>query len=421
MTHDSRLKIRNFVVIKKLVFLLFCVTFLLGMDYPKPKVKLGIDVFAKKYYKTFQGKKIGLITNQTGVNSRLEPTINILYKLYGKNLLRLFAPEHGIQGNVWKSNKLMNMEVDKETGFKIYNLYGKTKKPTKKMLKGIDVLIYDIQDIGNRTYTYISTMALAMQSAAENNVKFVILDRPIPVYGNLIDGNILEPEFSSFIGMYSIPYIYGMTVGELALYINKEFGINADLEVIKMEGYRHNMDYKDTGLLWVPTSPHIAESSTAYDYALTGCIGELETVFEGIGYVLPFKVIGAEWMDHEVLAKFLNSKKLDHVYFEPFKCKPFYGKFKNKLCKGVKIVITNRKKIKPFEIQLHIIETIHRLYPNSKFLAKKNDKIDMFEKATGTDKIRKDILNGRKAEDIIRDYQKDLKEFKRKRKKYLLY
>jgi len=382
------------------------------------KIKLGVDVFLSEAYKTYEGKKIGLITNSSGVTSELESNIDAFHNLSNINLVKLFGPEHGIRGDVYAGGEIEN-SADTKTGIPVYSLYGKYKKPSKDMLEGLDVLIYDIQDIDNRTYTYIYTMAYAMQAAAENDIEFIVLDRPIAMYGNLVDGNILDPEFSSFIGLYPIPYIYGMTPGELAMLFNKEFDINAKLTIVKMEGYNHEMDFDDTGLSWIPTSPHIPRSETPYYCAATGNLGELGTVCVGVGYTLPFELVGEEWMDGNKLAEELNSRKLPGIYFRPVNFKPFYTNFKDRKCRGVQLIINNRKVFKPFLTSIHIATAIQKLFPDSNFL--ESDRKTSFDKAAGTDKIRKLILEGKSATEIVATYEKDLEQFLEIRKKYLLY
>jgi uncharacterized protein YbbC (DUF1343 family) len=381
-------------------------------------VKLGVDVFIEKAYKEYRGKNLALITNATGVTSNLKSTIDVLLELKDPALIKLFGPEHGIRGDAYGGDKVDDT-IDKKTGLPVYSMYGKHRKPTKEMLANVDVLIYDIQDIDNRTYTYINTMAYAMQAAAENNIEFLVFDRPIAMYGNLVDGNILDINFSSFIGLYPIPYVYGMTPGELAKLINKEFDINASLSVIKMEGYNHEMEFGDTGLIWVPTSPHIPRYETAYFCAATGAIGELHSVCVGIGYTLPFELIGEEWIDNNLFADDLNSRNLPGVFFKPTTFKPFYSVFKNKICYGVQLLITDSKKFQPFFTQIHILESIQKLFPENEFLQK--GRTSSFDRAAGTDRIRLALMDGLSAEEIIASYVSDLNQFKLLRKKYLLY
>ncbi len=405
---------------RQTLLLIATVAFSQNVD-AQPKVQPGIDVFVEHAHRNYVGNKVGLITNATGVTSTLTSTVDALHQLDSPELVKLFGPEHGIRGDAYAGGKVQDA-TDARTGLPVYSLYGKNRKPTPEMLEGIDVLIYDIQDIDNRTYTYIYTMAYAMQAAAENNIEFVVLDRPIAMYGNLVDGNVLDPDFSSFIGLYPIPYVYGMTPGELAQLFNEEFEINARLTVIKMTGYNHEMEFEDTGLVWVPTSPHIPRSETAYFCAATGCMGELSTVCVGVGYTLPFELVGEEWIDGHALAKELNARNLPGVHFKSTFFKPFYSAFKGKNCSGAQLLITGTKQFLPFATQIHILTAIQKLFPESGFLGNKaGSRIASFNRAAGTDEIRKAILDGKTAEEIIAGYQADLNRFKQTRKKYLLY
>ena len=385
-------------------------------------VRLGVDIFVSEVHAQYAGMRIGLITNQTGMTSSMESTVDALYRLGDPVLVKLFGPEHGIRGDAHGGDEISDV-IDRKTGLPVYSLYGGTRKPTESMLEGVDVLVYDIQDIGNRTYTYIYTMALAMQSAEEKGIPFVVFDRPIPMDGNLVDGNILDPKFSSFIGLYPIPYVYGMTPGELAGFFNQEFHINADLRVIRMEFYDHGMNYEDTGLIWIPTSPHIPRAETAYHCAATGCIGELHTVCVGIGYTLPFELIGADWIDGDDLAENLNSRRLPGVFFRPVFFRPFYHEFEGVSCSGVQILIQDSKIFHPFTTQVHILAALQELYPESGFLTniQKKSRIATFDRAAGTDLLRQKVLARKSAELILKSFRKDLEKFKRKRKEYLLY
>ncbi len=404
-------------VIHAVIFVL-----ILASAHAQQRFKLGVDVFLDVLYPEYRGKRLGLITNATGMTSGMISTIDGLYSLENPKLVALFAPEHGLRGDVHAGEEITD-DVDRRTGLPVHSLYGRSRKPSKKMLENIDVLIYDIQDTGNRTYTYIYTMAYAMEAAAENNIEFIVLDRPIPMYGHLVDGNVLEERFSSFIGRYPIPYVYGMTPGELAMFFNNEFNIHAKLTVVRMEGYSHEMDFRDTGLFWIPPSPHIPRYETAYYCAATGAIGELGTLCIGIGYTLPFELIGQEGIDGYKLAGELNSRELPGVFFRPTVFKPFYSGFKDKSCSGVQILITDTKRFLPFSTQIHILEAVQKLYPERQFLGKEYSRTRMsgFNRAAGTDRIIRDILDGKTADEIIGSYQKEFNYFLQKRLKVLLY
>jgi len=388
---------------------------------PPPKnepVKPGVEVLLDKKLALISGKRIGLITNATGITSDFRSTIDVLHQEPSVKLMALFGPEHGVRGDI-EGGQQVPQYVDPQTGVTVYSLYGVTKKPTPEMLQQIDVLIYDIQDVGSRAYTYIYTMALAMEAAREAGLPFIVLDRPNPLGGNMIDGNVLEPEFKSFIGMYPIPYIYGMTVGELAQLFNKEFQIECNLTVVPMSGWRRSMLFSDTGLPWVPTSPHVPHADTPFFLAATGCIGELGTISEGVGYTSPFEFIGAPWIDGNRLANELNMKKLPGVHFQPTSFKPYYMKFINTQCSGVQIHILDRKVFQPYVIQTVILSVLCQLYPEQGIF--NGAGVASFDKACGTDKIRKELLQGTATASIIASWEQELNTFLKVRNKYLIY
>ncbi|MDZ7318941.1 MAG: DUF1343 domain-containing protein, partial [candidate division KSB1 bacterium] len=345
-------------------------------------------------------------------------TIDALNEIPGVKLVALFGPEHGVRGDIPGGERVSSYQ-DKKTGITVYSLYGETYKPTPEMLNGIDVLLYDIQDIGSRAYTYIYTMAYAMEAARDARIPFVVLDRPNPLGGNRVEGNVLDPKFKSFIGLYPIPYIYGMTVGELAQLFNKEFGVNCNLTVVPLEGWTRDMTYEDTGLMWVPTSPHVPHPETAYLVAAIGCIGELGTISEGVGTPSPFEFIGAPWMDGDKLAEELNARKLPGVYFRPTYFRPFYLRFIKEQCGGVQIHILDKTAFEPAAVQVHILTAIKKLFPEKNIFD--TPRISSFDRAYGTDEVRKAVLRGDAAEKIIASWQEQLEKFKRVRTKYLIY
>lgn len=387
-------------------------------------VKLGVDILLEKKMKIIKGKNIGLITNPTGVNSQLISTTDLLADNPEVKLVALFAPEHGIRGDAYAGEEVATTR-DKKTNLPVYSLYGKTKKPTKEMIAehNIEILIFDILDIGVRYYTYSSTMAYAMQAAKENNIKFIVLDRPNPINGLLVEGPVLDTQFSSFIGLYPISLVYGMTIGELALLFNSEFGIGAELEIIPLEGWRREMRWADTNLPWVLPSPHIPHSETCLLYATVGFIGELGTVSVGVGYTLPFELVGAPWMDGEKLAAELNKLRLPGVIFRSLYFRPFYGVFKEQTCSGVQIHITDRNKFLPVSTGLHILSMIYKLHSRAPLFPvdPASHGLKMFYYACGTDTIRKMIEEDKPVDEIIGSFESKLLEFKKIREKYLLY
>ena len=321
------------------------------------KILLGVDVLLSEQLDLLQGKRVALITNQTGLTSSHVSTVDALFAVC--KLTALFGPEHGVRGDE-AGGKSIQGSVDAETGVPVHSLYGRTHKPTPAMLANVDVLVYDIQDIGSRAYTYIYTMALCMEAAKERGIPFIVLDRPNPLGGERVEGPVLDPAFKSFIGLYPIPYLYGMTVGELALYFNYECGIDAQLIVVAMKGWQRSMVFSETGILWVPTSPHIPHAQTPFYCATVGCIGELGTLSEGVGWPAPFELIGAPWMDGRRLADELNSRHLAGVFFRPVQYRPFYHSFKEQPVQGVQLHILDIQAFQPMHTQIHLLDAVQR-------------------------------------------------------------
>lgn len=389
-----------------------------------PPVLTGIDVLVAGSFKELVGKRVGLVTNQTGVTSDLRSTIDVLHKASTVKLVALFGPEHGVRGDIFGGREIVDAK-DPATGLPVYSLYGKTRKPTPKMLVGLDALVYDIQDIGSRSYTFISTMGACMEAAAENRIEFFVLDRPNPLTGNRVEGRLLDPKFSSFVGQYPIPYIYGMTCGELARMINGEGwlkdGAKCRLTVIAMRNYDRSMWFDHTRLPWVPTSPHIPSADTAMFYAATGIMGELQVISEGVGYTLPFQLAGAPFIvDADAFARELNDRRLPGVVFRPTHFKPYYiERIRDMDCGGVQVHITDRDKVELTTIQFHVIDAVRKLYPKQKLFG--NGRDEMFDKVCGTDRVRGMFEEGRPIGEIIAFWNADLKTFTRRQERYLIY
>ncbi|XBE72928.1 DUF1343 domain-containing protein [Peribacillus simplex] len=381
----------------------------------KQKVSPGIEVLLKEEKDVLSGKKVGLITNPTGIDSKLTSIVDLLNDDPDINLTALFGPEHGVRGDA-QAGASVEYYIDEKTGLPVYSLYGKTKKPTPEMLKDVEVLVFDIQDVGTRYYTYIYTMAYAMEAAKENDIPFIVLDRPNPQGGVSVDGPVLEPEFSSFVGLYPIPLKHGMTVGELATLFNKEFKIDADLKVIKMKGWKRDMDYDETGLPFVLPSPNMPTVSTTFVYPATGLI-EGTNVSEGRGTTKPFELIGAPYINSDELAGKLNALRLPGVKFRAASFTPTFSKHAGKLSHGVEIYITDREEFKAVPTGLHIIKTIQDLYPaDFEFLAAKN-----FNLLIGNGWVMSRIEEGSSVNEIMKEYQAKQDAFKKVRKNYLLY
>jgi len=386
----------------------------------------GIEVLKADNFKALEGKRVGLITNPTGVDRNLQSTIDILHNAPNVNLVALFSPEHGIRGDVTAGGKVSDT-TDPLTGLPVYSLYGSNRKPSPEILKGIDVLVYDIQDIGCRSYTYISTLGLAMEAAAENGIEFVVLDRPNPLGGEKFEGSPdVESGLISFVSQFPITYVYGFTVGELANFLNNEKllkdGIRCNLKVIKMKGWKRKMDFRATGLPWVISSPHIPHPETAYFYAASGIIGELYSLNIGVGYTLPFELFAAEWIDAEKLAANLNSLKIPGVLFRPIHYKPYYGSQKDVYLHGVQTYIVNYKKAPLTLIQFYVLQECHKLHPDKNvFELCERSRWNMFDKVCGTSRIREVFSQTFSVDSIRAIWNQDVDNFKNKSKKYFLY
>ena len=401
------------------------VSFLGAGSGKKPAVRTGVEILRDRKFDILRGKKVGLITNPTGITSAFEATIDVLYNAPGVKLTALFGPEHGVRGDV-EAGKYIESYTDLKTGLPVYSLYGKNRKPSPEMLKGLDVLVYDIQDIGVRSYTYISTMGYAMEAAAENGIEFVVLDRPDPLTGKRVEGPMLDERFKSFVGMYPIPYVYGMTPGELAQMINEEGWLNGGkrctLTIVPMEGWRREMWGDDTGLPWVPPSPHIPHASTPMFYVMTGLLGELGTANQGVGYTLPFELVGAPWVDGYQLAKYLNAQGLRGVEFRPLTYKPFYFDTTGQVYQGVQIHITDREQLELSVVQFSVLEALFRLYPDKNIFERaKPEKIMMFDKVIGSDEVRRLLTTEGNVDNILRVIDRERARFVIKREKYLIY
>ncbi|CAH0163691.1 hypothetical protein SRABI96_01019 [Peribacillus sp. Bi96] len=381
----------------------------------KQKVSTGIEVLLKEEKNVLRGKKVGLITNPTGIDSKLNSIVDLLHDDPDIQLTALFGPEHGVRGDA-QAGASVEYYIDEKTGLPVYSLYGKTKKPTPEMLKDVEVLVFDIQDVGTRYYTYIYTMAYAMEAAKENDIPFIVLDRPNPQGGESVDGPVLESEFSSFVGLYPIPLKHGMTVGELAMLFNKEFNIGADLKVIQMKGWKRDMDYDDTGLPFVMPSPNMPTVSTTFVYPATGLI-EGTNVSEGRGTTKPFELIGAPYINSDELAGKLNALRLPGVKFRAASFTPMFSKHAGTLSHGVEIYVTDREEFKAVPTGLHIIKTIHDLYPGDFEFLKANN----FSLLIGNGWVRSRIEDGSSVNEIMKEYQVKQDTFKKVRKHYLLY
>jgi len=404
------------------------------------KVTLGCENFLENHLGLVRGKRVGLITNPTGVDSKLQSLIDLFYKNPDINLVALYGPEHGLRGNA-RAGEYVPFYRDEKYNLPVFSLYGqslefdprrqndldarmrtfdtveKGKFPEKSMIENVDVLVFDIQTIGTRIYTYEATMAYCMQACAEHDLEFIILDRPNPINGKDIEGPILEyPEFCSFVGLYPIPVRHGMTIGELAQLFNKRFFTKkAHLTVIPLQGWKRDLWFDQTTLPWIAPSPNMPALQTATVYPGQIFL-EGTNISEGRGTTKPFELSGAPWIEGNLLAKNLSQLHLPGVEFRGKQFTPACSKYKGELCGGIQIHVWDRDLFKPFESTLHIISTIRNMYPHSfRFHA------GYFDKIMGTAGIRRAIKKGKKIKEIIEGYKSQLGKFAKLREAYLLY
>ncbi len=394
-------------------------------------VKTGIDVLKENGFKQLQGKKIGLVTNPTGVDKNLVSTVDILANAEGVELVALYGPEHGVRGDIHAGDKVES-STDPATGLPVHSLYGKTRKPTPEMLEGIDALVYDIQDNGCRSFTFISTLGLLMEAAAENDKEIIVLDRPNPLGGNIVEGSYVEPGYYSFVSQFKIPYLYGLTVGELATLLNEEglvLGEKGDkgpfkckLTVVPMEGWNRDMQFEETNLPWILPSPHMPQASSVLYYPATGILGELGYMSIGVGYTLPFEIIAAPWIVAEDLLAELNKMDIEGVEFRPLYVKPFYSAYKGENIGGVQIYVTDFNKAQLTAIQFYVMEAMAKLYPEKAVFDNANEgRYRMFDLVCGSNYIRETFKANNTFESIKEYWNKDVKDFKELSKKYYLY
>lgn len=379
-------------------------------------VRVGVDVLADGVPAALTGRRVGLVTNHTGVARDGRSTIDVLAETPGIELVALFSPEHGIRGTAAPGERVAS-GVDERTGLPVHSLYGETRRPTAEMLRGVEALVFDIQDIGARPYTYIYTMALAMQAAAEHDLPFVVLDRPNPIGGEIVEGNLLEPAFATFVGMYPIPVRHGMTAGELAGFFNREFGIGARLEVVRAEGWRRSTWGDATGQPWVNPSPNIRRLEAAIHYPGT-VFFEGTNLSTGRGSEMPFEQVGAPWLDAAGVAARMNGRSLPGVRFEAVEFTPRQpgdDKFADEPVRGVRLVVTDRERYRPVEASLLLLDEIVRHHPDEIAWH-----VAHFDRLAGTDRLRR-AIERRELAPLLREWAAEAERFQTTRAPYLLY
>ena len=399
--------------------------FLLTVFATFAQVTPGVEVLEEMDFAPLKGKRVGLITNPTGVDRTLRSTIDILNDAPDVELVALFSPEHGIRGNFSAGNRVAD-DVDPVTGIKIHSLHGRNLAPTPEMLRGIDVMVYDIQDVGARSYTYVSTLGRSMAACARAGVEFMVLDRPDPLGGIKVEGPVVAQGEESFVGQYPIPYLYALTPGELAKLLIGEgmlgSGNNPKLTVIEMDGWQRDMLFADTGLPWVLPSPNIPTMETALYYPATGIAGELDGLSIGVGYTLPFHLFAVPGTDGIALAGRLNALQIPGVAFRPITFKPGYSKHAGSTLSGVEVYIMDAEEAPLTLISFYLLQELEALYPGKKLLAsEKAARLSMMDKVIGDRRVRQQFSRRYKVDDILLLWHKDTDKFTATKQKYHLY
>jgi len=371
----------------------------------------GLDVLIRENFEALAGQRVGLITNHTGVSRDGISNVRLMTESDAVELVALFSPEHGFEGKL--DVPRIDDATDEQTGLKIHSLYGETRRPTAEMLENLDTIVFDIQDIGTRFYTYISTMGEAMQVAAEHGKRFVVLDRPNPLGGEIIAGPILDDGLQSFVGFHTLPVQHGMTSGELARMLNSELELGLDLEVIGCEKWTRSMTYDQTGLLWINPSPNMRSLTQAVFYPGVGLL-ETTNLSVGRGTDTPFEIVGAPWIDAQQWAATLNQAKLAGVTFLPRKFQPESSKFSDEVCGGVTIMLTDWSKFDSLRTGLTMAVTLRQLYPDS---WESNGYLRLLADRS----VHRAVQAGENPDRIIESYQDELSKFRERRTHFLIY
>lgn len=382
---------------------------------PPASVTLGDEVFLREAWRDLRGRCVGVVTNQTGVTSRLETVVDAIRRNPEICLRAIYSPEHGLRGDR-PAGAYVPSYTDPQTNLPVYSLYGATRHPSAAILSGVDVLLFDIQDVGDRAYTYISTLAYVMQAARETQKEVWVLDRPNPIGGDIVEGPVLDPRFASFIGLYPLAFRHGMTVGELARMYNTRFKIGCTLRVIPMEGYRRSMLWPDTGLAWVQTSPNIPDWRTALLYPATGLI-DGAGLNNGTNFTKPFAYAGAFGLDAFKLAEFLNARPIPGVHFRAASWSPLAGLWAGKTLSGVELVVVDHRSFRAVRTAVEILVAVRTLAPATLTF----HDVTGLDKDWGTDTLRLGLQSGLDAEAILRQWVTATGEFVAARQPYLLY
>jgi uncharacterized protein YbbC (DUF1343 family) len=382
---------------------------------PPANVMLGDDVFLGETWRDLGTRPVGIVTNQTGVTSRLETIVDAIRHIPEISVRAIYSPEHGLRGDQ-AAGAYVKSYIDDRSGLPVYSLYGTTRHPTGAMLADVEVLLYDIQDVGDRAYTYISTLAYVMQAAKTYGKTVWVLDRPNPIGGSVVEGPVLDERFASFIGLYPIPVRHGMTVGELARLFNEHFSIGASLRVIPMRGYTRAMLWPDTGLQWVQTSPNIPEWDTTLVYPATGLI-DGAGINNGTGYTKPFKYAGAYKLDGARLAAYLNDRPIPGVYFRAAAWTPIAGFWAGKTLTGVELIVTEPSAFRAVRTAVEILVAVRKIAPAAIAIPDPA----ALDKDWGTDTLRKGLEDGLDANTILASWLPGTRVFEAVRERFLLY
>ncbi|MBC5810242.1 MAG: DUF1343 domain-containing protein [Candidatus Eremiobacteraeota bacterium] len=382
---------------------------------PPAAITLGDEVFLKETWRELGGRCVGIVTNQTGVTSQLDTIVDAVRRNSQICVRAIYSPEHGLCGDR-PAGSYVASYADERSGLPVYSLYGKTRKPSTEMLAGVDVLLFDIQDVGDRAYTYISTLAYVMQAAKAAHKEVWVLDRPNPIGGDVVEGPVLDSRFASFVGLYPIALRHGMTIAELAKMFNDKFGIGCELRTVPMRGWKRSMLWPDTRLAWVPTSPNIPEWDTTLVYPATGLI-DAAGINNGAGYTKPFKEAGAYELDGQKLTDYLNARGLPGVHFRPTAWTPPAGFWAGKTLTGTELVITDPHTFRTVRTAVEILSAVRATSPGTLHLTKS----DAIDRDWGTDTLRRGLETGLSADEIVRQWEPGVRDFTAARAPYLLY
>lgn len=383
----------------------------------------GVEVLVRDFAEQIAGMRVAILTNPTGVTRELVSTIDAVRGIPGVEVVRLFSPEHGLRGQHYAGDKV-NENRDPVSGLPVMSLYGATRRPTPEMLEGLDVVLYDIQDVGHRTYTFVSSLTYLMEACEEAGVAVWVLDRPDPTGGHVVGGPMIDEDLLSFIGVHPVPQVYGMTPGEWARMIRAERTPGIDLRVIPMDGWRRGMTFGETGWIWVPTSQHIPQWTSSYFYAMTGTIGELGKVSVGVGTPTPFELIGQEWLDGVEFARRLNARGLPGVIFRPVSYSPRYALGTGKMLHGVQIHISDYHAVESASVLAALIAELAYMAPDKGLFAdylREDGSPSGFLKALGKRDMAEQLAENEVPETLVSGHSPGLEAFLLRREAYLIY